>query len=148
MHSFFASLSLSFSLLFSLPPPRSLSLSHTHTWTQRNKIQYLYRQKPQSWTQHLLAKTFSTAEGVMKLDGYVSVIYQLLLPSFISFLVLTSVYWITAGVELSLHLITHTHTVGLIWTRDQSVPENFPWQHTTFTWERLKCPRWDFMPQS
>ena len=39
------------------------------------------------------------------------------------------------------HTHTHTHTSGLLWMRDRPVAENYTWPHTTFTKDRLRCPR-------
>ena len=44
---------------------------------------------------------------------------------------------------------THTHAVGLLWTRDQLVAETSTSQHTTLTIFRHPCaPRRDFNPQA
>jgi len=48
-------------------------------------------------------------------------------------------------------LITHKdapQSVGLLWTRDQSVAETLTWQHTTLTTDKHPCPRWDSTPNS
>ena len=48
--------------------------------------------------------------------------------------------------RLSLHFITlndthtHTHSVGLLWTRDRPVTETSTRQHTTLTRDRHPCP--------
>ena len=39
------------------------------------------------------------------------------------------------------------HSVGLLWTSDQSDAETSTWQHTTFTTERHPRPRRDSNPQ-
>jgi len=48
------------------------------------------------------------------------------------------------------HLITlsdtHTHSVGLLWSRDRPVAETSIWQLTTFTTDRQACPRAEFEP--
>jgi len=41
-------------------------------------------------------------------------------------------------------LVTHNdapHSVGLLWTSDQSVAETFTWQHTTLTTDKHPCSR-------
>jgi hypothetical protein len=43
---------------------------------------------------------------------------------------------------------SHTTTVGLLWTSDQSVAETSTWQHITITTDKYPCPRWDSNPQS
>jgi len=43
---------------------------------------------------------------------------------------------------------THTHAVGLLWTRDQPVEENFIRQQPTFTRDRYLLPRGNSNPQS
>ena len=48
-------------------------------------------------------------------------------------------------------LITHNdapHSVGLLWTNDQSVAETSTWQHTTLTTHKHPCPGWDSNPRS
>jgi len=40
------------------------------------------------------------------------------------------------------------HSVGLLWTSDQSVAETSTWQHTTLTPDKYSRPRWDSNPQS
>ena len=48
-------------------------------------------------------------------------------------------------------LITHNdaqHSVGLLWTNDQSVAETSTWQHTTLTTDKYPCPGWDSNSQS
>jgi len=48
-------------------------------------------------------------------------------------------------------LITHNdapQSVGLLWTRDQSVAETSTWQHTTPTTDKHPCPQWDWNPRS
>ena len=61
-------------------------------------------------------------------------------------------YLLTVGVEVSCctwsHTWTHTHSVGLLWTRDGPVAEASIWQHTTHTRDRQPCPRRDSNPQS
>jgi hypothetical protein len=44
---------------------------------------------------------------------------------------------------LVLHLITlkDTHSVELLWTRDQPVAETSTWQHATLTRDKHLCPR-------
>ena len=48
------------------------------------------------------------------------------------------------------HLITlndtQTHSVGLLWTNDQTDAETSTWQHTILTRDRRACPRRDFEP--
>jgi hypothetical protein len=46
------------------------------------------------------------------------------------------------------HTLDTPHSVGLLWTSDQSVAETSTWQHTTLTRERHPCPRRDSKPQS
>jgi hypothetical protein len=71
-------------------------------------------------------------------------------PSF--FNSLTSFYLITVGVGgyccTWSHSVTHTHSVGLLWTRDQPMAETSTWQHTTVTRDSYPCPRLDSNPQS
>jgi len=43
---------------------------------------------------------------------------------------------------------THTHTVRLLWTRDQPDVENSTWHHTTLTRDRYPCTRRDPNPQT
>ena len=48
-------------------------------------------------------------------------------------------------------LITHNdapHSVGVLWTNDQSVAETSTWQHTTLTTDKYPCSGWDSNPQS
>ena len=46
------------------------------------------------------------------------------------------------------NLVTHTPSVGPLWTRDRPVPETSTWQHTTFTRDRHICPPGDSNTQS
>jgi hypothetical protein len=49
------------------------------------------------------------------------------------------------------HTHTHTHThhsVGLLWTEDESTAETSTWQHRTLRTEKPPCPRQDSNPQS
>ena len=49
------------------------------------------------------------------------------------------------------YLITYSdapHSVGLLWTNDQSVAETSTWQHTTLTTDKHPCPGWDSNPRS
>jgi hypothetical protein len=46
------------------------------------------------------------------------------------------------------HSVTHTHSVGLLWTSDQPDAETSTWQHTTFTRDRHPCFRRDSKPKS
>jgi hypothetical protein len=39
---------------------------------------------------------------------------------------------------------THTHSVGLLWTRDPYIAESSTWQHTTLIWDIHQCHRRDF----
>jgi len=41
-----------------------------------------------------------------------------------------------------------SHSVGFLWTSDQSVAETSTWQHTALTTDRHPCPGWDSNPQS
>jgi len=43
---------------------------------------------------------------------------------------------------------THTHSVGILWTRDLPVAETSTWQHTTLKRDRHSCPRRDSNAQS
>jgi hypothetical protein len=43
---------------------------------------------------------------------------------------------------------THTHSVGLVWTRGRPNAETSTWQHITFTRDRHPCHQWDLNPQS
>jgi len=40
------------------------------------------------------------------------------------------------------------HSAGLLWTGDQPDAQTSTWEHTTFTTQRLSCPRRDSKPQS
>jgi len=40
----------------------------------------------------------------------------------------------------------HTHSVQLLWTRDQTVAETSTWQRETFTTDRHPCPPAGFVP--
>ena len=40
------------------------------------------------------------------------------------------------------------HSVGLLWTSDQTVAETSTWQHTTLTTDRYPCPRRNWNQQS
>ena len=41
-----------------------------------------------------------------------------------------------------------SHSIRLLWTRDQCFAETSTWQHTTLTTDRHPCLRWDSNPQS
>jgi hypothetical protein len=50
-------------------------------------------------------------------------------------------------VEVSIsHSDTHTHSIGLLWTRHRPDAETFAWQHTTFTRDRHPRPPAGFEP--
>jgi len=51
-------------------------------------------------------------------------------------------------IEPSLSHSDTPHSVGLLWTSDQSVAETPAWQYTTLTRERHSFPRWDSNLQS
>jgi hypothetical protein len=79
---------------------------------------------------------------------YSSYLWSQLLSSFMSFFLSFFVWFILPTCcrcrGLPLRLIrfndTHTHnthTVGLLWTRDQPVAETSTWQHTTFTGDNM-----------
>jgi len=51
-------------------------------------------------------------------------------------------------VETSLSHSDTPYSVGLPWTSDRSVAENYTWQHTTLTRDRHPCLRRDSTPQS
>jgi hypothetical protein len=40
------------------------------------------------------------------------------------------------------------HSVGLLWTSNQSFAETSTRKHTTFTTDKSPCPRWDSNPES
>ena len=52
-------------------------------------------------------------------------------------------YWCTWS-----HLLAHTHSVGLLWTRDRHIANPCTWQHTKVTRDWHPYPRLDSNPQS
>jgi len=44
--------------------------------------------------------------------------------------------------------VTHTDSVGILWTSDRPVAETCTWQHTTLTTDRYSSSRWDSNPRS
>jgi len=78
---------------------------------------------------------------------------NLVLSFFLSFfLCLTSSSYSMQVWGLLLNVIilsfTHTHSVGLFWTRDQPVAETSTWQHTTFQETHSSSPHRNSNPQS
>jgi hypothetical protein len=49
--------------------------------------------------------------------------------------------------EYSRSLSDTPHSIGLLWTSDGPVAENFTWQHTTFTRDKHPCSGRDSKPQ-
>jgi hypothetical protein len=68
----------------------------------------------------------------------------LFLSFFLSFFLSSNPYLFIAGVEdycyIWSHSMTHTHSIGSLWTRDRPVGETSTWQHTIFTRDRYRCP--------
>jgi len=68
------------------------------------------------------------------------------------FIILISFYLFILDVEgycsTWSHWMTHRHSVGLLWTRDEPDTLTSTWQHTTFAWDRHPCLRRYSKPQS